>query len=378
MAAAVALRAAAQILAGRDSDWAEEANGVGYSKSDGPFGHALAQTPPEAWSPEVTRAAWSMLRRYRTQLAGCGVDFDAIPEPEATRESRDVRVIDHDGTRYVLRFGYDPDLIAEVKRLPGRAWDAHRKVWAAPLSDALRSLIDSHRFCPTAAARHALQSAAESASSSEPATGSVDQDGPRLLLRTHYDPALVAAIKEIRGRRWDPTSRVWVAPITSVVAVRELADRFALAWNVTDEPDDVDPVIRPVVAAAGGVFVVTFDYDRDLVAAIRDLPGASWNRARWAWTLPLSAAVDLYEFATQSGALVDPSADPHMGAAREATARVAESAATDADLEIPGLGGALMPFQRAGVAYALRSLGFSATNSGRWVRNCDTRHTAIT
>lgn len=362
---ATMLREAARLLAGMDADRAEVSNGVGYSKADGGFGHSLAATPPEAWSAEVTRAAWVMLRRYRSQLLDAGFDFDAVAEPAAGTQSREIRTVDHDGGRFVLRFGYSPALIADVKRLPGRRWDHAVKVWTVPASDPLTRLIAMYDFRPTAAATAAFAMPPDPGAVAP--LGSVDQDGPRLFIRTDYDAALVAAIKDIPGRRWDAAARAWVTPISSVVPVREVADRFGLTWNVSEDVEDVDPTIRPTVEARGGELHVMFDYDRDLVAAVRDLPGARWNRSLFAWVLPVAAAADVLEFVTAAGGTIAASADRHFAAARDAAARIADSAATDADLDVPGLGGELMPFQRAGVAYALRALGYVADGSGLWV-----------
>lgn len=365
MNAAASLHEAARLVARLDSDFATVENGVGYSKSDGSFGHMLAETPPEAWTPPVTRAAWLMLRRYRTQLSRHGIDVDAIPEPEGTSESRVMRVVDVRDGRFVLGFTYDLTLIQKIKRLPGRRWEQTTKTWTAPHSDALVALVAAEAFQATSRAADAFAAPPPPVAT---AVGSVAQDGPRLVIRCGYDPALVAAIKEIPGRRWDPVDRAWTTPISSIATVREFAEQYALTWNVADDVEAGEDNARPSITVQRGQFQIAFDYNRDLVAAVRDLPGARWDRGRWVWTVPLSAAVDVHEFITATESTIDPSAEPHLRDARAALARIAESAATDADIDIPGLGGVLMPFQRAGVAYALRALGFAPTSEGRWVQ----------
>jgi SWI/SNF-related matrix-associated actin-dependent regulator 1 of chromatin subfamily A len=66
---------------------------------------------------------------------------------------------------------------------------------------------------------------------------------------------------------------------------------------------------------------------------------------------------ELDAFLTEHGTWVDPPALELLQGVREEHARaaglVALSAATDASLEVPGLGGELKPFQRAGVSYML-------------------------
>lgn len=78
---AIELQAAAAALAARDQDRARDENGVGYNATDTGMGHDLAYLPAEQWTAEVTYTAWRMLVKYRVQLAGFGIDFDAIERP---------------------------------------------------------------------------------------------------------------------------------------------------------------------------------------------------------------------------------------------------------------------------------------------------------
>ena len=75
---------AARILAGR-CDFARTLDGAGFNRFDADFGHTLAHEPEEDWTPRMARGAWKMLRKYRGQLEGAGVDFDEIPE--STRQA---------------------------------------------------------------------------------------------------------------------------------------------------------------------------------------------------------------------------------------------------------------------------------------------------
>ena len=62
-------------------DGAEKKDGQGFNSYDRDFGHDLAVSNPATWSPRKTRSAWKMMRKYRVQLAGHGIDFNTIPEP---------------------------------------------------------------------------------------------------------------------------------------------------------------------------------------------------------------------------------------------------------------------------------------------------------
>lgn len=272
------------------------------------------------------------------------------------------RTVDHDGVVFVIRFPYDPLLVERVKQLPGRRWEPVGKTWTAPRSDALDALITDAGFVTTDAASTVL------AAGSDAPAGTVMQSGPYLVIRTTYDVTLVAAIKAIPGRRWDTTERVWLAPLSSMRAVRDMAGRFGLSWRIGDDVDE-NTSTRPAVRVTGDRFEITAEFDRDLTDLLREIPGAEWDRSHWLWSVPLSAALDVWEFVAGRDVDVDLSAAAVLGEAREAFERIAASAATDAPLDVPGLGGDLMPFQRAGVVYALRALGFTPAPSGHWVRD---------
>src|SRR3954468_3321819 len=85
------LAAAAQALAMRDGDFATALNGEGFNKADTYIGQALAATDQGTWGVEVEYGAWVMLRKYRGQLAGYGIDFDAIPVPQVPLASDEAR-----------------------------------------------------------------------------------------------------------------------------------------------------------------------------------------------------------------------------------------------------------------------------------------------
>ena len=58
-------------------------------------------------------------------------------------------------------------------------------------------------------------------------TGSVelDQDGTSLLIRFSYREDLVAVVKDLPGRRWDPRQKVWRVPAAHVEKVYSALSR---------------------------------------------------------------------------------------------------------------------------------------------------------
>jgi len=86
------LGTAIRLLAGR-CDWANSLDGAGFNAADAAFGHSLAGQAEEEWSPKKRRAAWKMLRKYRGQLSGAGINFDAIPEPPESDPSHHLAIV---------------------------------------------------------------------------------------------------------------------------------------------------------------------------------------------------------------------------------------------------------------------------------------------
>jgi SWI/SNF-related matrix-associated actin-dependent regulator 1 of chromatin subfamily A len=146
-----ALEAAVRTLAAR-CDGAAAEDGAGFNRLDARLGRKLAETPVAQWTPRQRRAAWAMLKKYRGQLAGLGIDYDAIPEPpvpEAKERAENWAGAAKSGG-FVVGFGYDPLLVAEVKRIPGRRFDREDKTWDVPASmeaiEPLLRFIAEHGF----------------------------------------------------------------------------------------------------------------------------------------------------------------------------------------------------------------------------------------
>ena len=67
-------------------------------------------------------------------------------------------------------------------------------------------------------------------------TGTVelDPDGTHLLIRFPYREDLVAMVKELPGRRWDPKQKVWRVPAQNVAEVYDQCSRhlFEFAGDI--------------------------------------------------------------------------------------------------------------------------------------------------
>lgn len=178
-----------------------------------------------------------------------------------------------------------------------------------------------------------------------------------LALDAPYDEGLVAAARTVPGRRWDPEAKVWTFPLESIRVVLSLAETFGVA--VTPEVEsvpDAEQNDRPEVGITGGRFIIAFPYDPRLVERVREIPDARWDTRARRWTTSLAHEAEVSQFVIDTGAHISPTADGALDEARDALGRIDASASRWNDLEVSGLAGELLPFQRAGIAYALDRL----------------------
>lgn len=104
-------------------------------------------------------------------------------------------------------------------------------------------------------------------------------------------------------------------------------------------------------------FVVSFQYDPILVAAVKALPSRRFDPATKCWTVPRAMASDLAGLVSRLGDVVEygPDAEQKLtAAAADLKEALDASRATDWHGDIPCPEGlAYLPYQRAGIAYAM-------------------------
>lgn len=167
----------------------------------------------------------------------------------------------------------------------------------------------------------------------------------------------IAELKRIPGARWDSTGRTWRVPVAQLAAVRAFAvkhdftiDPAVARFALPDDSVDIGVASHPQGAE------LTFAYDPVLVRAIKTIDGAKFSPKTRTWIVPTDQVPDAVAFARSFGL---PIADDLVAAADAEARRRADlaeaSRAHDADILLPISGDDLLPFQRAGVAYALQA-----------------------
>jgi SNF2 family DNA or RNA helicase len=92
-----------------------------------------------------------------------------------------------------------------------------------------------------------------------------------LVIRFTYDPDLVSKVKTLSGRRWEPNSKTWTAPITRS-SVKELQDLgFELSPGITQWLKDQEP--RPATEIKAAHFSRLFSYQQEGVQFIESRRG---------------------------------------------------------------------------------------------------------
>jgi hypothetical protein len=184
----------------------------------------------------------------------------------------------------------------------------------------------------------------------------------------------IAELKRIPGARWDSTGRTWRVPVAQLAAVRAFAvkhdftiDPAVARFALPDDSVDIGVASHPQGAE------LTFAYDPVLVRAIKTIDGAKFSPKTRTWIVPTDQVPDAVAFARSFGL---PIADDLVAAADAEAQRRADlaeaSRAHDADILLPISGDDLLPFQRAGVAYALQARRcFIADEMGLGKGGCD-------
>ena len=350
-------------------DGAEQLDGSGFSALHVPLGHQLAKLPPDAWTDEMTAQAWELARIYRRQLRGLGFEsLASIPRPLGADEGMRVTkaavrsVTMASATDIAVSFKYDPELSGSLKSACRSAtWDRAARVWMIALGDRDRLLAwaREHDFAVAEAVTAAevpehLKAIAE-------ARGSVALDGLDLVLSFGYEPDLVTDVKRLAHRSFDNSLKAWRVPMHLVASVLE----FAARWELTVSPDVEALAADPTKAVGFGTVTVSIDGPSLIVKPhgrqkeVGDLMrgidrGSKWSRQHSAYLLPITRTRDVLHGLEGAGF--------HVVGAAALTARIAamdqalaEASALDAELPpLPSLQVELRPFQRAGVAYALK------------------------
>ncbi len=296
--------AACAVIASR-CDGAVTEDGVGFNGSDTKFGFRVVEMHPSEMSDAVTWETYRMLAKYAGQLEKYGFIYDDLPVPPETGGD-----------------GRDEARQAERSR-------------EAALSRTITLEDDT------------------------------------FIVAFKYDGILVSAIRKIVGSEWSPGRKRWLVPIDAAGMLRTFSETHNFAVDtVTAEALSSQEAVAPeafastrTVTLEGRTLIFTFDYEGDVVDAVKAITGRRWDSKRKVWVVPATSAQQALGVAAVYDFDIDPEIEAQLQKkVADAVNRGVDSEAKEADLVVEGLATAhpdtgaalaLRPFQKAGVRYAL-------------------------
>jgi SNF2 family DNA or RNA helicase len=186
-------------------------------------------------------------------------------------------------------------------------------------------------------------------------------DNDSLALEFPYDADQVAEAKRIKDCKWDKVARLWRCPVAQVNEAREFAERHQ--FTIDNEvllftlPKKRGAADVGVYEKEGDIYI-SFPYDPVMVRSVKQIPSVTWDKKTAAWKAPLTAINESIQWAERFGKSVSPELLVKAQQINEQLAELKQaSRATEADIKIgsSGLESSMLPYQKAGVAYAVRA-----------------------
>lgn len=207
------------------------------------------------------------------------------------------------------------------------------------------------------------------------------RNGALIVMRAPYRPSLVEAQKVVPGRRWDGVRQVNTFPLAAAPYIAALLKRFPdVEWQLSPQIEKLLTTARMPATLPTPYKCRVLWMDREhtavgvslsapnkqMIGSIRRVRGVHFDAVRRLNVFELDAdtAHELTRWLSRHRPVwcEDGVRDTiwelaKEGAEREETRTLLAglSSAEDADIEIEGLGGELMPFQKAGVNYVLKA-----------------------
>lgn len=236
-------------------DGAIKRDGVGFNGHDTKFGNRVAEMPVSDWTSEIAATVYHMLATYKNQLAGLGVDYDALSNPMdsfMTLESdAEISVTARNQARqaeyerknapYIKIADGDVEVYnsypikGELKSNGFRFDPKHRgtKEWSSPISaQAANTVLGIGSINLTTEQREYLTSIAGEYVAPVSTTADINvkpHDDSRLILDVPFNKIPLAVIRAIPGRWWDGANRV--NHIDASIAVLRLAEEYSLTLS---------------------------------------------------------------------------------------------------------------------------------------------------
>lgn len=179
-----------------------------------------------------------------------------------------------------------------------------------------------------------------------------------LVLDFPYEKEQVAQVKAIAGSKWDKVGRVWRLPMTSLVEAREFAGQHGFLIDndvlVFDLPTPKN-TITGITYESPWIYL-SFGFDPVMVRAVKTIPGITWHAKTKAWRSPETSIAEVIAWADKFGEDVSDQIRQYAESVQsKRNELMSASRAVSAEVTIPGMTGEPLPYQLAGIQYAVNA-----------------------
>lgn len=202
-------------------DGAIEIDGQGFNKPDSGFFNSIA------WVSCLTISEQQEYRerllKYRHQLGVeelSVIDYGQPDEEIVIIQKKEIRakvvrdikkaVTVEDGIAKIS-FGYDEEMVYAVKQIPGKRFDWETKRWIIPVNPSntkeLKAFLEEYHF------EFDEKMFAIPDVNKPTYCGEIKMKGNKIEILFPYNPSMVAMVKTIPGRRFDPNTKGWNAEV---------------------------------------------------------------------------------------------------------------------------------------------------------------------
>lgn len=183
---------------------------------------------------------------------------------------------------------------------------------------------------------------------------SIKRHGNVFSIRFPYEQSLVDIIADLPSANWNAKHSVWTVSTRYEKDLAEFAESYGFPLDVfTITPRTTKQIARKIYRNKS-VAIIEFEYNEELIEAIKSLPGKKWDMKNKYWTAAITP--ELMQFAFRFSFEIEEQLKNEIENSIESAANLLEeSSATDANISVATLTGKLMPYQKAGVKYAVQT-----------------------
>jgi SWI/SNF-related matrix-associated actin-dependent regulator 1 of chromatin subfamily A len=174
------------------------------------------------------------------------------------------------------------------------------------------------------------------------------------IITFKYDEQLVDAVKQLPCSSWNPSHKQWSVPLEFEKSIKEFASAYSFTIDGKYQVPASTSGSRKIVQKNNELVKIFTPYSVEIIKEIKDIPGRLWDAREKVWVAPKSSSV--LDIAIKYDFEMDKELTAELQKYADSYAELLEaSTKQESDFDVPGLAMTLLPYQRAGVEYALKT-----------------------